>query len=170
MLMFTLVISCFSSVQFSSVTQLSPTLCDPMDCSMPGLPVQHQLHEPNIPDSCAPLFFTSIPSHIHNWALLSLWLCLFILSGVISPLFSRSILGTYQPREFIFQCYIFLPFHTVHGVLEARILKWFAIPSFRGPHFVRTLHYDSSILGDPTRLLRISLCLSLGTSLVYDTN
>ena len=27
---------CFSSVQFSSVTQSCPTLCDPMDCSMPG--------------------------------------------------------------------------------------------------------------------------------------
>ena len=32
-------------VQFSSVTQLCPTLCDPMDCSMPGLPVHHQLPE-----------------------------------------------------------------------------------------------------------------------------
>ena len=30
-------------VQFSSVAQLCPTLCDPMDCSMPGLPVHHQL-------------------------------------------------------------------------------------------------------------------------------
>ena len=31
--------------QFSSVAQSSPTLCDPMDCSMPGLPVRHQLPE-----------------------------------------------------------------------------------------------------------------------------
>ena len=30
---------------FSSVTQLCPTLCDPMDCSMPGSPVHHQLSE-----------------------------------------------------------------------------------------------------------------------------
>ena len=29
-------------VQFSSVAQLCPTLCDPMDCNMPGLPVHHQ--------------------------------------------------------------------------------------------------------------------------------
>ena len=29
------------TVQFSSVTQLSLTLCDPMDCSMPDLPVHH---------------------------------------------------------------------------------------------------------------------------------
>ena len=32
-------------VQFSSVPQSSPTLCDPMDCSMPGFPVHHQLSE-----------------------------------------------------------------------------------------------------------------------------
>ena len=74
----------------------------------------------------------------------------FILSGIISPHFSSSILGTYWPGEFIFQCHIFLPFHTVHGVLKARILKWFAVPFSSGPHFVRTLHYDPSILGGPT--------------------
>ena len=34
-----------SSVQFSSVAQSCPTLCNPMDCSMPGLPVHHQLPE-----------------------------------------------------------------------------------------------------------------------------
>ena len=31
--------------QFSSVTQLCPTLCDPMNHSTPGLPVHHQLPE-----------------------------------------------------------------------------------------------------------------------------
>ena len=30
---------------FSLVTQLCPTLCDPMDCSTPGFPVHHQLPE-----------------------------------------------------------------------------------------------------------------------------
>ena len=33
------------SVQFSSVTQLCLTLCDPMNCSTPGLPVHHKLPE-----------------------------------------------------------------------------------------------------------------------------
>ena len=33
------------SVQFSSVTQLCPTLCNPMNHSTPGLPVHHQLPE-----------------------------------------------------------------------------------------------------------------------------
>ena len=35
----------FFRVQFSSVAQSCPTLCDPMNCSTPGLPVQHHLPE-----------------------------------------------------------------------------------------------------------------------------
>ena len=36
---------CFSSVQFTSVAQSCPTLCDHMNHSTPGLPVHHQLPE-----------------------------------------------------------------------------------------------------------------------------
>ena len=55
------------------------------------------IHGPNIPGSYAILLFTasdlaSIASHIHNWVLFLLWLHPFILSGVISPLISSSIL------------------------------------------------------------------------------
>ena len=39
-------------VQFSSVAQSCPTLCDPMNCSTPGIPVHHQLPE-----------FTQTPVH-----------------------------------------------------------------------------------------------------------
>ena len=35
----------FLTNHFSSVAQSYPTLCNPMDCSMPGLPVRHQLLE-----------------------------------------------------------------------------------------------------------------------------
>ena len=35
----------YASVQFSSVTQSGPTLCDPVNHSMPGLPVYRQLPE-----------------------------------------------------------------------------------------------------------------------------
>ena len=60
------------SVQFSSVTQSCPTLCDPMDCSTPGLPVHHQLteftqthvHESVMPSNylilCHPLLLPSV--------------------------------------------------------------------------------------------------------------
>ena len=41
---------------FSSVTQLCPTLCDPMDCIMPGVPVHHQLLE-----------FTQIHVQLSQW-------------------------------------------------------------------------------------------------------
>ena len=34
-----------NSVQFSSVAQLCPTLCNLMDCSKPGFPARHQLLE-----------------------------------------------------------------------------------------------------------------------------
>ena len=34
-----------TSLQFSSVGQSCPTLCNPMDCSTPGFPVHHQLLE-----------------------------------------------------------------------------------------------------------------------------
>ena len=52
--------------QFSSVTQSCPTLCDPMDCSMPGLPVHHQLLEPTqthrVGDAIQPSHPLSSPS------------------------------------------------------------------------------------------------------------
>ena len=34
-----------ANIQFSSVTQSCPTLCDPMNCSTPGLPVHHHFLE-----------------------------------------------------------------------------------------------------------------------------
>ena len=82
-------------------------------------------HGSNIPGSYSILLFTSsdftsITSHIHSWMLFLPWLRLFILSGVISPPISSSILGTYWPEEFIFHCPIFFPFHTVCEVLKAR--------------------------------------------------
>ena len=92
----------------------------------------------------------SITSPIHNWVLFLLWLHPFSLSGVISPLISSSMLGTYWPGEFLFQYPIILLFHTVHGVLKARILKWFDIPFSSGPHSLRPLNHDPPILGGPT--------------------
>ena len=71
---------------------------------------------------------------------------LFILPGAISLLFPSSLLDAFQHRGLIFWSHIFLPFHTVHGVLEARTLKWLPIPFFSGPHSIRTLHHYLSIL------------------------
>ena len=62
----------YHSVQFSSITQSCPTLCDPMDCSTPGFPVHHQhpelaqIHVHPVGDDiqhlilCCPLLLPSI--------------------------------------------------------------------------------------------------------------
>ena len=58
----------FCSVQFSSVAQSCPTLCDPMNCSTPGLPVHHQLpeftqtHVHRVSDAIQPSHALSSPS------------------------------------------------------------------------------------------------------------
>ena len=105
------------------------------------------IHGPDIPGSYAVLLFTeldlaSINHQSHPQLGIAFALAPSLLSGVIFPLISSSILGAYQPGEFLFQYPIILPFHNVHGVLKARILKWFAIPFSSGPHSVRLLHHD----------------------------
>ena len=53
-------LSQLSSVQFSSVSQSCPILCDPMNCSTLGLPVHHQL--PSLPK---PMFTESVMPSNH---------------------------------------------------------------------------------------------------------
>ena len=56
------------SVQFTLLTQSCLTLCNPMDCSMPGLPVHHQLpeftqiHVHQVSDAIQPSHPLSFPS------------------------------------------------------------------------------------------------------------
>ena len=55
-------------LQFNSVPQSCPTLCDPMNCSTPGLPVYHQLleftqtHAHRVGDAIQPSHHLSSPS------------------------------------------------------------------------------------------------------------
>ena len=59
----------FVGTQFSSVAQLCLTLCDPMNCNTPGLPVHHQLPESTqthvhcIGDAIQPFHPVLSPSH-----------------------------------------------------------------------------------------------------------
>ena len=63
-----MVLSYLYRVQFSSVAQSCPTLCDPMDCSTPGFPVHHQLleltqtHVHRVSDAIQPSHPLSAPS------------------------------------------------------------------------------------------------------------
>ena len=77
--------------QFSSVTQSCPTLCDPLDCSSPGLPVHHQLLE-----------FTQ--THVHRVMTCHPMWCHPIISSSIVPfsscLQSFPALGSFQMSQF----------------------------------------------------------------------
>ena len=124
MLMFTLAISCLTTSYLPWFTDLTFQV-----------PVQY----------CSLEHWTLFLSRVTSTTGYSFCLALTLHSfWVISPLISSSILGTYLSVEFIFQFPISLPFHTVHGVLKARVLKWFAIPFSSRPYFVRGPHFWSN--------------------------
>ena len=109
MSMFTFVISCLTTSNLHWFMDL--TFQVPMQyCSL-----QHRT-----------LLLSPVPSTTGFFFFFFFWLHPFLLYGVISPLISSSILGTYRSGEFIFQCLIFLPFHTVHGF--SRQEYWSALP------------------------------------------
>ena len=100
------------------------------------------IHERNISGSYAILFFTAwdftfTTRHIHNWASFLLWSSHFFLSGTVSscpPLFPS--LACWMPSDLgdsSCSVIIFLPFLTVYGVLQTRMLKLVAISSSSGP-------------------------------------
>ena len=91
-----------SSVQWGSVAQSCPTLCDPMNCSTPGLPVHHHLPE-----------FTQ--THIHRVSDASQYAAAAAAKSLQScPTLCNPIDGS--PPGF-----------PVPGILQARTLEWVAI-------------------------------------------
>ena len=77
---------CFSSVQFSSLAQSCLTLCNPMNCSTPGLLVHYQLPEPGLPVHYQLPAFTQ--PHVHrvgNAIQPSLLCCPLLLLPLIPP-------------------------------------------------------------------------------------
>ena len=104
-----------SSVQFSSVAQLCPTLCDPMNHSTPGLSVHHQLLE-------------LTQTHIHR------------VSDAIQP--SHPYLSETEVAQLCLtlcdpmDCS--LPGSFVYGIFQAIVLEWVAISFSRGSSRPRT--------------------------------
>ena len=123
---------------------LSCILCDPAACSMHARLLCPPLSPRVCSDACA-LSQRCHPTIASSSASSSSYLQPSPASGS----FPTSQL--FQAWGLIFRCHIFLPFHTVHGVLVARILEWVAISSSNGPCFVRTLCFDLSVFGDPAQ-------------------
>ena len=119
MLTFTLAISCLSTSKWPWFTDL--TFQVPMQyCSLEQ-------------STLLPLPVTSTTGHCFCFgSVSSFFLELFLHWSTVAYWLGH----TYWLGELIFQCPIFLPFHTLHGVIKTRILKWFAIAFSSGTHFV----------------------------------
>ena len=115
------------SLQFSSVAQSCLTLCDPMNRSTPGLPVQHQPPEftqtriHRVSDAIQPSHPWSSPSppapnpSQHQ-------------SLPMSQLFATlEVKSLSRVRLFATPWTSSLPGSSLHGILQARVLEWDAI-------------------------------------------
>ena len=109
-------------LQFSSVTQSCPTLCDPMDCSTPGFPVHHQLPEPTQTHSHQ-VGDAIQPSH----PLLSLFLLpsIFLTIRVFS---NESVLHIRWPKYWSLSI---MPSNEYSGLISFRI-NWFDLLAGKG--------------------------------------
>ena len=110
------------SVQFGPVTQSCPTLCDPMDCSMPGFPAHHQLLE-------------LTQTHVHQSATPSnhLVLCrpLLFLPSIfpsIKDFSNESVLHIRWPKYWSFSI---SPSNEYSGLISFRI-DWFDLLAIQG--------------------------------------
>ena len=124
--MFTLAVSCLTTSHLSWFMDLA------FEVPMQYCSLQHHtwLLSPDTPT--AEHYFSVGPAASLFLKLLVIALC----SSTVSY-WTPSDLGV----GVIFQCHNFFPFCTIHGVLAARILEWFAIPSSSELRFIRTLHY-----------------------------
>ena len=119
------------------------------------------IHGPNIPSSYAILLFTAL-ALLPSPVILTTGCCFCF--GSVSPFFLELFLqwspvaywATIDLGSSSFRVYLF-PFHTVHGVLKARILQYYLFARVvchslsSGPCFASTLHHDLAVLGGPTQ-------------------
>ena len=119
----------------SSVAQSCPTLCNPMDCSTPGLPVHHQL--PEFPQTHAHLVGDAVqPSHSlpsPSLPSFNLWDspgkntgvgCHFLLQ-CMKVKSEREVAQSCPTLSDLMDCS--LPGSSIHGIFQARVLEWGAI-------------------------------------------
>ena len=123
------------STYFSSVTQSCPTLCDPMDCSTPGFPVQLQLLE-----------FTQTHVHWVGYAIQAFRLCppLLILPSIfpsIGVFSNESVFHIRWPEYWSFSFSI-SPSNEYSGLISCRI-DWFDLLAVQGTRKSLFQHHSS---------------------------
>ena len=145
------------SVQFSSVTQSCPTLCDPMNCSMPGFPVHHQLR--------SSFRLTSIESVMPSSHLI---LCrpLLLLPPIppsIRAFCNESTLHMRWPKYWSFSFSI-IPFKEIPGLISFR-MDWLDLLAVQGTLKSLLQHHSSK-----ASILRYSVFFTVQLSHPYMTN
>ena len=128
------------SVQFSSVAQSCPTLCDPMNCSTPGLPITN---------SQSLLILTSIESVMPSSHLI-LYRPLFLLPPIspsITVFSNESTLHMKWPKYWSFSFSI-IPSKGIPGLISFR-MDWWDLLAVQGTLKSLLQHHSSkaSIFG-----------------------
>ena len=124
-------------LQFSSVTQSCPTLCDPMNPSTPGLPVHHQLpeftqtHIHRVSDAIQPSHPLSSPSPAPNPSQI----------GVFS---NESTLCIRWPKYWSFSFSI-IPSKEIPGLISFR-MDWLDLLTVQGALKSLLQHHSSKAL------------------------
>ena len=125
--------------QFSSVTQLCPTFCDPMDCSTPDLPVHHQLR---VYSNSCPLSQCVMPSN-------HLIFCHPLLPPSIFPSIrifsSESVLRIRWPKYWSFS-FSTCPSNEYSGLISFRT-DWFDLCADQGTPKSLLQHHSSKASG-----------------------
>ena len=122
-------------IQFSSVVELFPTLCDPMDGSMPGLPVHHHSRSPPKPMSSESV----MPSH--HLILFHPLLFLPSIFPSIRPFFNESALRIRWPEYWSFSFNI-SPSNEHPGLISFRV-DWMDLLTVQGTLRSLLQHHSS---------------------------
>ena len=128
------------------VAQLCPTLCDPMDCSLPGSSV-HGILQARILEWVA-YPFSRGSSWPRNWAGVSSIAGRFFNSGATreAPVKCESEVAQSCP-SLCDPMDCSLPHSSIHGIFQARVLEWVAISFSRGSSRPRDWTQVSRIVG-----------------------
>ena len=121
--------------QFSSVTQLFPTICDPMDSSTPDFPVHHQFWEP------AQTHVHQVADAIHSshsWSSPSFLPSIFPSIKVFS---NELVLHITWPKDWSFS-FIISPSNEYSGLISFR-MNWFDILAAQGTRKSLLQHHSS---------------------------
>ena len=164
-------------IQFSSVTQLCPTLCDPMDGSIPGFPVLHchleftETHVHQVGDAIQPSQHLSSPSpptlNLSQRQVLFQW---FISSHQVAEVFSFSISSSNEYSGLISFNVDWLDLLAVQGSLKSLLQHHSSKASMlrRSVLFIVELSHPYMTTG---RIIALTRQTSVGkvTSLLFNT-